>query len=409
MSKTLKFSLVSLVALGACDHALVAPPEVQEQHRPVPLVAALAAVPAPANIVSWLPGDGNADDIVGTNHGLLINGATFAPGKVGQAFSLTKSSLQYVNMGNDASLHLSSGGDFSMEAWVNFNTVGGDMSILDKMHSPVNGDGWRLLKQGDNRFWFCLGGGSNRCGVSSHTVFSNPGLPSAAPLGRVTTNTWYHVAAVVDVSGSGTFAIYVNGVLHDARGIPAFQDSNSSDLRIGLYATELFSALNGQVDEPTFYSRALSGAEIQGIYEAGSDGKTDGGGSGQCVLPPDGLVSWWDADAVIGTTASDIWGGNDGTLADGATVSAGKVGQAFNFNTGSVCPGLRCRRDRSPTVQRRRVGVPEKCGRHQRPSGWHHRRKGHRCYGVLPKGLMESRGSRKHRQIHDGCGLRRRW
>ena len=38
-------------------------------------------------LVSWWPGDGHADDVAGGNHGTLLNGATFAPGVVGQAFS----------------------------------------------------------------------------------------------------------------------------------------------------------------------------------------------------------------------------------------------------------------------------------------------------------------------------------
>ncbi len=41
----------------------------------------------PPGLVSWWPGDGNALDIVGPNDGTLFNGATFAPGKVGPAFS----------------------------------------------------------------------------------------------------------------------------------------------------------------------------------------------------------------------------------------------------------------------------------------------------------------------------------
>src|SRR5205085_12281386 len=42
---------------------------------------------APPNMVSWWPGDGNANDIQGSNNGTLQNGATFAAGNVGQAFS----------------------------------------------------------------------------------------------------------------------------------------------------------------------------------------------------------------------------------------------------------------------------------------------------------------------------------
>src|SRR5262245_17110647 len=43
--------------------------------------------PPPPNVVSWWPGDGNANDIQRSNNGTLQNGAAFAPGYVGQAFS----------------------------------------------------------------------------------------------------------------------------------------------------------------------------------------------------------------------------------------------------------------------------------------------------------------------------------
>ena len=51
-----------------------------------------------------------------------------------------------------------------------------------------------------------------------------------------------------------------------------------------------------------------------------------------CTSPPSGMVSWWDGDAVSGTTASDIQDGNDGTLVGGAATAPGKVGQAFSFD-----------------------------------------------------------------------------
>ena len=50
------------------------------------LVHGDALVPPPG-LVSWLPGDDNASDIVGTNNGTLQDGATFGTGLVGQAFS----------------------------------------------------------------------------------------------------------------------------------------------------------------------------------------------------------------------------------------------------------------------------------------------------------------------------------
>ena len=45
---------------------------------------AQTCIQPPAGLVSWWAGDGNANDIVGGNDGTLVNGATFAPGMVGQ-------------------------------------------------------------------------------------------------------------------------------------------------------------------------------------------------------------------------------------------------------------------------------------------------------------------------------------
>ena len=41
----------------------------------------------PATMISWWPGDGNANDIQGSSNGIMQGGATFAAGKVEQAFS----------------------------------------------------------------------------------------------------------------------------------------------------------------------------------------------------------------------------------------------------------------------------------------------------------------------------------
>ena len=47
-----------------------------------------ACVPPSPGTVSWWPGDGTAMDIADGDHGTMQNGAAFAAGKVGQAFSL---------------------------------------------------------------------------------------------------------------------------------------------------------------------------------------------------------------------------------------------------------------------------------------------------------------------------------
>ena len=73
----------------------------------------LPCVAAPVDLVSWWPGDGNATDIAGDNNGILTNGATFAAGKVGQAFSFDGVD-DYVELGTPASL-MPTNGEFTVD------------------------------------------------------------------------------------------------------------------------------------------------------------------------------------------------------------------------------------------------------------------------------------------------------
>lgn len=47
----------------------------------------------------------------------------------------------------------------------------------------------------------------------------------------------------------------------------------------------------------------------------------------QCTPPPAGLISWWPAEG----DATDLTGGNTGTLVGATVFAAGMVGQAFKF------------------------------------------------------------------------------
>src|SRR5206468_12218446 len=76
----------------------------------------LTCTPPPPNMVAWYQGEGNANDIQGGNNGTLQNGATFAAGEVGQAFSLDGVDDQ-IFIGNPTSLRIT--GDLTIDAWVN--------------------------------------------------------------------------------------------------------------------------------------------------------------------------------------------------------------------------------------------------------------------------------------------------
>ena len=70
--------------------------------------------PPPPNMTSWWPGDGNANDIQDGNHGTLLNGAAFAPGMVGQAFSFDGVD-DFVEVPNSPSLNPTN--QITVDAW----------------------------------------------------------------------------------------------------------------------------------------------------------------------------------------------------------------------------------------------------------------------------------------------------
>jgi hypothetical protein len=192
-----------------------------------------------------------SQNLVGADIATLVNGASWGPGKIGTAFSLN-GNAQYLDAGNTADLQVSQG-DFTVGAWVNFSALSGEMSIVDKMGSAssVNDDGWRLFKQADNHFAFCIGQtpGVNTCGgVQSATV--------------ATTGVWYHVTAV---KTSSTISIYVNGQLENTSTVGPIYDLNDANLRFGSYVTQ-GDYLNGEADEVVLFSRALSPSEISNIW-----------------------------------------------------------------------------------------------------------------------------------------------
>lgn len=158
-------------------------------------------------------------------------------------------------------------GDFTVHATVNFASLtnqsgpclsesGCDMSVVDKMSGffAINSDGWRLLKQSDNRFWFCLGGVDlgNGCGgdesdttVISETV-AEPGV-------------WHSVTAV---KSSGLIQIYVNGVLEGTTELGSFTNTDSVGILIGSQDTE-GAFLNGSVGDVRLFRSALNEGQVR--------------------------------------------------------------------------------------------------------------------------------------------------
>jgi hypothetical protein len=221
----------------------------------------IACTPPPPNMISWWPGDGNANDIQGSNNGTLMNGATFAPGLVGQAFSFDGIN-QYVDIANAAGLNPTTA--LTFDAWVNPQALANaDNTVIAKSSESVGQRSYGMWITNDGRV---------------HVEPSSLGTSMAdTPPGVVPLNTWTHVAGVI-TAGVG-FNIYVNGVeqsLTTAGPLPALL---ATTVPVMIGDSDLVTRdwlFTGLIDEVEIFNRALSQAEIQAIVNAGSFGKCKG-------------------------------------------------------------------------------------------------------------------------------------
>jgi hypothetical protein len=284
----------------------------------VPLVKSQPLAPAssctfpPSGLVGWWPGDGNAHDIVGPNDGTLVNGATFAPGKVGQAFSLNGVN-QYVNVGSSTTFDVL---NFTIDAWVNIDpaTNIGERRVISRDDVLVVPDSSRQL--------FALKSSSPvASGANDHAVFAilKSGALATVSAPAALTAGWHHLAGVRSVS---TLALYVDGVLV-ATTTTSITGTISplAPLVIGQVSPALNAEFfSGLIDEVEIFGRALSASEIQAVFNADSAGKCK-------------PVANWMFDEGSGTTTYDRSGnGNNGTLVNGPKWVHGIIGNALSFN-----------------------------------------------------------------------------
>jgi hypothetical protein len=224
--------------------------------------------PVPSGLVSWWPGDGNANDLAGTNNGAWQGSATTSTlGMVGQAFSFDGTN-DFVQIPDAPELNPT---NLTIEAWVLFSSLDSDGSGT----SPP-GQQYIVFKQnsgGNTSGGYQLGKARTADGdVFSFVVSSDSGeMCSLCSTSLVTTSVWYHVAGVRD---SNFTQLYVNGQLESETNVDFPQDYGTNDLFFGSSGDPFWdSKFAGLLDEVSLYSRALSADEISAIYNAGAGGK----------------------------------------------------------------------------------------------------------------------------------------
>jgi hypothetical protein len=247
---------------------------------------------------------------VGPNNGTLQGGTTFAPGEVGQAFNFNGTSA-YVQVADSPNLRFTTA--MTIEAWIYPRTSGGPFhEIASKWEGGSNQRSYVFDVFPDGRGEFAV----NSDGANS--------IASAKSLNAIPTNQWSHLAGVYDGT---SVKLYLNGVLQSSNSWTNGIFPGTAPLIIGSTLVS-GSFFDGLVDELSLYNRALAATEIQAIYNAGSLGKCPPTPPTNCVAPPSGLLSWWQAEG----NGNDSVNGNTAVLLNGTSFTNGEVGQGFSFD-----------------------------------------------------------------------------
>ena len=166
--------------------------------------------PPPPNMVSWWPGDGNANDIQGSNNGTLLNGATFPTGEVGQAFSFDGTN-DFVDVPTSNGLPTST---WTIDFWFFLNTNTTSQAFV----TNFDGSGSRYVIE----LFVSLGLriGHFTSGVPDLNSFVTPSA-----------NAWHHLAAIQSTDPNIGQLLYLDGNLIGYRWSQHRRPDDTSEIR----------------------------------------------------------------------------------------------------------------------------------------------------------------------------------
>jgi uncharacterized repeat protein (TIGR01451 family) len=208
----------------------------------------------PSGAVTWYRAENNGVDSAGPNFATANGSASYTTGEAGQAFSLNGTTA-YMSAPDNTSLHLSA---LTLEGWFFLTGGSGVRTIVAKTAGASLSNSFVVYIAANGAI--AAGYGD----TSSLDAFSTSTFP--------TTNVWHHFAYTYDGT---TQQLYLDGASAGSAAATPAIGYDTHPLLIGAdidneSATGFFP---GRIDEVTIYGRALSAAEIQTVYGAGTFGK----------------------------------------------------------------------------------------------------------------------------------------
>ncbi len=173
----------------------------------------------PNSLVSWWRFDGDTDDFVGDNNGVLIGEASFERGRL-----FLETLEGHMSIENSTGLDLSDG--IGISFWIKTNSNSGS-----------------VIKKGEN-YEVSLSNGKVK--------FSYTGKERISYL-EINDNEWHHIVISM-------FSTYIDGVSDIVFDVSGRGIVNEEEVIIG-------EGLNGFIDEVMIFDKALSGISAEGLFE----------------------------------------------------------------------------------------------------------------------------------------------
>ncbi|MBV8881783.1 MAG: sigma-70 family RNA polymerase sigma factor [Planctomycetaceae bacterium] len=270
-SATPQAAAASVGPLPLATAALPLPPEIPitfEAFEPEPSI-----FPASSDLIGhWKLDDdkaaSTAADASGRGaNGKVVGGATFAPGKVGGALKVDGKG-GHVELPGTEDLDKVQAGNYTIAAWFKPEDVpAGKDADNNQSYAIVVKTGWHegLAYSADKKF------------TMTHWVATDKPLePQWVGAGAwdqdYEPGEWYHLVGVVD-RGAGSVKLYLNG---DEKGSAEFavnaatRNYEKATWKIGMAspgAEQYAWPAKGLIDDVRIYNKALSAAEVKGLYE----------------------------------------------------------------------------------------------------------------------------------------------
>ena len=237
------------------------------------------------------------NDAVGTNHGTLMNGASFTTGKIGQAFTFDGVN-DYVALPNNS---LNFTGNFSFSLWMN-RKAAVQANILSNFYNGATPYGW-WLSITNGTLLFRMGNGNSIyiCDISTTLLGAN--VWQLITITKNSSSVKMYIDGVLKTSASLTVNVVYTTTHYPMIGAAKY-DSGSP---VGFLESGCL------IDGVTTWQKELTSDEVTQLYNLGTG------------------AQYPFSSQTLPSTANQLAVDN-GTLMNGCTFTDGKIGKAFTFD-----------------------------------------------------------------------------